>query len=57
MMNLTVYLHICHYPTVHAVHGQHYGIHVHSSLPYPTVHPVLLYHGQDGQCCGIQVSI
>ena len=38
--------------TVHPVHGQdgqHYRIHAHSGLPYPTVHPVLLYHGLDGQ--------
>ena len=30
---------------------------VHLDLPYPTVHPILLYHGQDGQYDGIQVSI
>ena len=30
---------------------------IHLDLPYPTVHPVLLYHGQDGQYCEIQVSI
>ena len=30
---------------------------VHLDIPYPTVHPILLYHGQDGQCDGIQVSI
>ena len=28
---------------------------IHSDLPYPIVHPILLYHGQDGQYCGIQV--
>ena len=30
---------------------------IHSYIPYPTVHPILLYHGRDGQYHGIQVSI
>ena len=62
LWNLTVHLHICtlsYIPSHPIVQWTRWtvlwNLSIQSYLPYPTIHPVLLYHGQDGQYYGIQV--